>query len=442
MLRLKSIEICNFRAIKHGTIRLDRYLTVLVGENASGKTAILDAIGYALTPLFAGALRGRSVVEFDDFRVEGLADPAGEITRVPIITLVTETDDEEWTIDFKLDHDGRRQNISGVLSGPVRNLPKEVARNEPGGAPIVVSYMADRGMPSKRSASAAANAKRHAGATGRAGGYIGALDSRAVFEEAVEWFEAIENLELRNNREIAGSYHDPRLEAVRRAIKKLVPGLCNPRMVGLPPRLMVDAVLPERPPESLSVDQLSGGYRAMLAIVMDLARRMAELNPDLPEPLSTGGIVMIDEIDLHLHPKWQQLVVNGLRTAFPQVQFILTTHSPQILTTLDPKNIRNLKWRDGKLLQEDVPSTSGAEAGRLLAEVMGVSERPPATISRFVDLLDRYRNIVLQEKWDSPEANTLLSELREASPDDPILGALNLERRRLSAQKRRAADEA
>lgn len=89
MLRLKSIEICNFRAIKHGTIRLDRYLTVLVGENASGKTAILDAIGYALTPLFAGALRGRSVVEFDDFRVEGLADPAGEITRVPIITLVT-----------------------------------------------------------------------------------------------------------------------------------------------------------------------------------------------------------------------------------------------------------------------------------------------------------------------------------------------------------------
>lgn len=104
-------------------------------------------------------------------------------------------------------------------------------------------------------------------------------------------------------------------------------------MVGLPPRMMLNAKLPRRPPESLSVDQLSGGYRAMLALVTDLARRMADLNPGASDPLSVPGVVLIDEIDLHLHQKWQQLVVNSLRQMIPKVQFILSTHKRHRRTT-------------------------------------------------------------------------------------------------------------
>lgn len=443
MLRLKSIEINNYRAIAYANVRLDPHLTVLVGDNAAGKTAILDAIAAALSFAVEGnhPRQSRSV-EPKDFRVTGLADPLGDVVREQYMALNVNTEDGGWKCVFDLDDNPRRSSVRAEVSGLARYAFREMLKDEQATVPVIASYGADRATPPRRSTSSAAHARRIAGSLGRLGGYLGALESRAVYEEAVEWFEAIENLELRNNREAAGRYSDPRLDAVRRAVSKLVPGLNNLRMVGLPPRLMLDAELPGRSPESLSVDQLSGGYRAMLALVIDLARRMADLNPDVSDPLRAPGVVLIDEIDLHLHPRWQQLVVGSLRGMFPEVQFILSTHSPQVLTTIEPHNILNLRWREGHLMEDDVPSTSGAESGRLMSEVMGVEERPPASVSPFVRDLQRYRNMVAHGRWQTPEAEQLLLALREESPDDPVLGALDLERRRLSAQKRREAGEA
>lgn len=442
MLRLKSIEIRNFRAITHAKVPLDPYLTVLVGENAAGKTAILDAIGAALSPLLDGGQpRLSRSVQPEDFRVTGLADPIGEVHRETLIELKVEAEDGGWELSFELDDNPRRRSVRGHGLGLAPRQYREMTKHDDMTAPIIASYGADRATPPRRTTSQAANSRRLAGSLGRLGGYLGALESRAVYEEAVEWFEAIENLELRSNRETRGHYRDRRLDAVRHAVSKLVPELGNLRMVGLPPRLMLDAKLSGRPPESLSVDQLSGGYRAMLALVIDLARRMADLNPDEPDPLNVGGVVLIDEVDLHLHPKWQQLVVNSLRNTFPNVQFIISTHSPQVLTTIEPHNVLNLKWRDGHLVEEDVPSTSGAESGRLMSEVMGVEERPPAEISEFVRKLEQYRNLVAHGGWEKNEAVALLDDLCKESPDDPVIGVLDLERRRLNAQKRREASE-
>ncbi|WP_448536830.1 AAA family ATPase [Sphingobium yanoikuyae] len=443
MLRLKSIEIRNFRAIEHAKVPLDRYLTVLVGENAAGKTAILDAIAAALSPAIDGGQpRLTKSVEPKDFRVTGLADPMGEVFREQYMSLNVETEDGGWQCEFLLDDNPRRRTVRIETRGMAGHSYREQLSEDDVIVPIIASYGADRATPPRRTAYSAAHARRLAGSLGRIGGYVGALESRAVYEEAVEWFEAIENLELRSNREATGRYRDRRLDAVRHAVSKLVPELGNLRMVGLPPRMMLDAKLPGRPPESLSVDQLSGGYRAMLALVIDLARRMADLNPDAAEPLSVPGVVLIDEIDLHLHPKWQQLVVNSLRQMFPEVQFILSTHSPQVLTTIEPHNILNLKWQNGHLIEEDIPSTSGAESGRLMSEVMGVEERPPAEVSKFVRLLEEYRSLVAKSQWDSEKAGALIEQLRTESPDDPVIGALELERRRLAAQKRRETGEA
>ena len=93
-----------------------------------------------------------------------------------------------------------------------------------------------------------------------------------------------------------------------------------------------------------SFDNLSDGYRNMLAIVADIAHRAGRLNPQLMDKAATEtpGIVLIDEVDLHLHPKWQRRVLNDLRTAFPKVQFIVTTHSPFIIQSLKPGEVLDL----------------------------------------------------------------------------------------------------
>jgi len=110
--------------------------------------------------------------------------------------------------------------------------------------------------------------------------------------------------------------------------------------------------------EIFSLEQLSGGYRVMLALVMDLARRLAQANPHLEEPCESPAIVLIDEIDLHLHPKWQQRVLVDLIKTFPNTQFIVTTHSAPVLTTVKPENIVVLSYQEGKLTANSPSSNS------------------------------------------------------------------------------------
>jgi predicted ATP-binding protein involved in virulence len=215
----------------------------------------------------------------------------------------------------------------------------------------------------------------------------------------------------------------------------MIENVSNLRMTGSPPRLMVDFLLPSGRTEPLYLDQLSGGYKLILSLVIDLARRMAMINPGLEDPLQSEGIVMIDEIDLHLHPKWQQRIVHQLRRTFPNIQFILTTHSPQVLTTLKPENIRKISWHGDDIHFDEIPSTYGAESGRVLSEVMEVEERPPENDVEFVGILKKYRELVAAGAWDSDEATEALSELHRLSPDDPVLVSLALERRRLAACK-------
>ena len=107
----------------------------------------------------------------------------------------------------------------------------------------------------------------------------------------------------------------------------------EPHMEMEPPRFMVTIETGGKS-EKLALDQLSGGYRAVLALAADLAWRMAQGNPHLDNPLESEAIVLIDEVDLHLHPSWQQRILDDLTRTFPNAQFIVSTHSPQVLTTV------------------------------------------------------------------------------------------------------------
>ena len=121
--------------------------------------------------------------------------------------------------------------------------------------------------------------------------------------------------------------------------------------------------------QTLYFDQLSDGEKCLLAMTGDIARRLAMANPYADNPLQGGGVVLIDEIELHLHPGWQRRVVPALERTFPNVQFILTTHSPQVLSSVAREQIVLLS---GFQAVSRLPYTEGRDSNAILSELMGV----------------------------------------------------------------------
>ena len=118
------------------------------------------------------------------------------------------------------------------------------------------------------------------------------------------------------------------LAACEESVRRFLPSYQNLRQEGDGrPQLLID-----RNSTTIPVRHLSDGERGSLALVLDLTRRLAQANPGMDDPASEAeAVVLIDEIDLHLHPKWQRQIVRNLTVAFPRCQFIATTHSPQVI---------------------------------------------------------------------------------------------------------------
>ena len=126
--------------------------------------------------------------------------------------------------------------------------------------------------------------------------------------------------------------------------------------------------------EKLPVRMLSDGVKGIISLVSDIAYRMALLNPNLlDDVLMTPGVVLIDEIDMHLHPMWQKKIMSDLARIFPNIQFVVTTHSPNVLTNIKKEHIRIL---DHYCLYEPQNATYGRSVEDILLEVMGVDVRP------------------------------------------------------------------
>lgn len=157
----------------------------------------------------------------------------------------------------------------------------------------------------------------------------------------------------------------------------------------------------------LSISQLSSGERTLIALVADLTRRLCLANPNADNPLHGNGIVLIDEIDVHLHPKWQQKVVTKLRKVFPNVQFVVTTHSPEVLKGLDRKHLRIVK---NNSVTSKVPYIKGRDNNAILQDAFGVYERLPEyeeKLSSFYEYVDS------DEEEDRKKARKILDDLKK-----------------------------
>ena len=218
------------------------------------------------------------------------------------------------------------------------------------------------------------------------------------------------------NREITAMQEGaiPELETVRKAIIQAIPGCHNVQFRASYNSLIIEM----KDGTILPFHYLSDGYRNMLSVVADMAHRMARLNPHLGDDVlaETPGVVLIDELDLHLHPKWQRIIADKLRKIFPRVQFIATTHSPQIINHVKPECIRIL--HDGENGFECVtPGESyGQTVDAILSGILGVKTARPDEIDKKLDLL--FEKI---ERMQLEDAKNDLKKLKEEIVSDPML---------------------
>ena len=449
-MKLKSVAIDNYRAIEHLRLPLDPALTVLHGGNTCGKTSVLNAIAVGLG-VIPDLLPGVSGIDFLETDLR-----AGEsFTQVSLAT----TDDGSWKRERRLNE----RKDHGLDAGLKRRLSEVNRADEEARSPVELPIVAfydtnrvalapdvvqppDRGpillavgpdpleSEERRYAMMAAQqeiiariGRNHD--SPRSAALAGALSARTSFPELFTWFYAKENDELRDQKQRHDfNYRRKDLSAVRGAIVSMLEGVSDPHVDVDPLRFSVSVTVPEDRNTTLELDQLSGGQRAVLALAADLAWRMAQGNPHLDDPLGSEAVVLIDEIELHLHPSWQQRILTDLRRTFPNTQFIVSTHSPQVLTTVEPEHIVELARGDGRIVAGAASGwTYGAEAGDVLSVVMGVDERPA---NDFTKKLALYRRLVADDRGESDEALALRRNLQQLSPDDPALGRADVEIRR------------
>ena len=436
-MKLDAVEIENYRAIEKLRLPLDPSLTVLHGGNTCGKTSVLSAIAVGLSSILEFFLNF-SKVEFLETDVRARA-PSVQVNLIS-------SDGVGWS----------RKRLAGTHretvtdgSDALQSLTSRIADfKAPDAAqlPIVALYDTDRvgfeapegwnirENPIRRYALGAAEQEARLRVGQKVEYYRhlaleGALTARTSFPEFFKWFYAKENDELREQKQRHDfDYRREDLSAVRRAVSSMLDSVSDPCIDVEPLRFSVSVTPEDGQPEKLELDQLSGGQRAVLTLAADLAWRMALGNPHLPDPLGSEAIVLIDEVELHLHPSWQQRILSDLRRTFPNAQFIVSTHSPQILTTVEPKHIVELAREDGRIVAGSAAGwTYGAEAGDVLSVVMGVDERPTNDFTRKLAL---YRRLINDEKGESQEATALRHDLERLSPEDPALGRADFEIRR------------
>ncbi len=177
-------------------------------------------------------------------------------------------------------------------------------------------------------------------------GYVDCLEPASSQKQLVRWWKTMEMAGIQRGEKIRV------LEAVKAAISNCLEDWDNVTYDLLEDEIIATAkdgnILPFR--------MLSDGVRNMLGMVADIAYRAGVLNPHLEgdSARQTPGIVLIDEIDLHLHPKWQRKVVEDLRRTFPEIQFFATTHSEHIVQSLRPGELINLDEREGEYYNKSV----------------------------------------------------------------------------------------
>lgn len=322
-MRIKLLEMTNFRNIKLNRLEFsDKQFTVLIGDNGTGKTAIIEGITKGFVPVIRAV--NSEAVKNCDLNNRDIACGTAATT----VTLKIELDDEEYTwtnrrrLSSLVEFDPIIENKDKVQHDLKQLKSKYIKRIEEKRLPLVLYYGTDRIIRE-------VPVRGHIKNFEVTDSLRNCFDNANYFRDFYDWFKTEEDMELRELRS-SKSYRNPRLDCVRHALEKMIKGYKNLRIELNPSRMLMT----NSEGMDLQIEQLSGGYKAVLSVVADIAKRLSLANPEVKNPLEEEAVILIDELDLHLHPKWQKTIVDDLKRTFPNCQFIISTHSPFIIQSI------------------------------------------------------------------------------------------------------------
>ena len=432
-MKIHTLQLRNFRKFADSTFRFHPQFTVLIGDNASGKSSILDALSVMLgSYLLRFQVRvGRTGIHKEEARLK-IFEKYDQITherqKPTFLKAYGTIHGEKVELKRNLGDRGKKaRDLTQIGEGDLT----AVSNGEDVGLPVLLYYGTGRLWDIPRKVQTGKPDSRTIG-------YRNCMDPKSDHHLFEKWFKQLELSAIQKNKKIEV------LEAVRGATK-----ICIPDAKHFYYDVANDAMMIEFEDEGYCLfDNLSDGYRNMVAMVADIAHRAARLNPHLSANAATesSGVVLIDEIDLHLHPQWQRRVVGDLQRAFPNIQFIATTHSPFILQSLDPGEVIDLgmvhdKSPTGHDQNIAEPSPKGEYSSKsiedIVEDVMGVEV--PQRSHRYQDMYSAAKEYyqVLQEAKDSDllkkeELKRKLDELSAPFSDNQAYHAF-LEMERMAA---------
>lgn len=411
-MRVDRLKLKNFRCYSELNIDFDSKLTVIVGENGRGKTAIFDALAIALEPyLHTFHVQGRNIVQKDVRRVPVYAEDGIHIARMenkyPVaIQLEGCALNKKMSCTRILQQDGTRIDEAEDLLSNGERLCAEMKQHHATLLPAFAYYGTLRIWVDSNLMNTYDNSLDD-----RNTGYEECLEPSSSYNTFGKWYRSV--MQSLENDKLPDDDNKQTCLLVRDAVQQAIDAcLASTGLHDLYYNFKLDAFVVSHPDTGeMIVDDLSDGFRSILSMVADLAYRMVRLNPFLGRRaiLDTPGIVLIDEIDMHLHPSWQQTVLLDLQKAFPKVQFIVTTHSPQVLGSVPPDSIRVLEWEKEFVGVRRVNFSLGATSYQILQDIQNV--QPRSEKLPIVQHLKRYLELVSEDKWDSEEAKTLRKQL-------------------------------
>jgi len=388
-IKVKGISIENFRGFENIELAFQPDLTVLIGENGAGKTAVLDCLA-SLLRLVEGQINPNTLKKNEKW-LDLLDIKEGQFKTSNQLDLLLGHTEIKCNMAFN-NNQFQHDSVSPSIAGIIEKLHHKKTVN----LPLLVYYPASN-APVNRIDFNNANDLFE---TNRLSAYKGALDKNAFdFINFFNWYKWQENIE----RQIG---ENKTLDAVREAIYKLLSDEHNTFE-----KLSINwlnnpngEMMISKGETPLNINQLSSGEKTLLALVADLARRLAIANPHRQNPLMGYGIVLIDEIDLHLHPRWQRGMIPQLQKTFPNCQLIVTTHSPLVLSQIAHKKVIILE--DFQAVKTP-PPTFGRDNNSILYDLMGVKQRPDEIQQQLDTVYD------LIDEGKKGEAQTLLKRLSQ-----------------------------
>ncbi len=420
-MKITRVNVGNIRGISDLTIDMGYPLTVIAGVNGAGKSTVVDSIAVMLSWFTAriGSTksRGRELRKdtdisnnaiFGGIRLTLQVANGGIDTAITIKQIVLKR-------GTRLEGDRKPEDFDYSDYKPMMPYVNSIqdaitATNYQCSVPVLVYYPVNRAVldiPLRIR-------ERHQ--DDLLSVYDEALTSGANFRRFFEWFRNREDIENENYRlygpEVNHSdtdFPDRQLQAVRQTLAKILPDYSGLEVRRNPLRMVVKKLGVE-----LQINQLSDGEKCLIAMIGDLARRLAIANPTLVDPLAGEGIVLIDEIDLHLHPDWERRIPSLLTETFPNCQFIVTTHSPQVLGEIDPQNIRLMSRDDKGNIICTIPEQSfGLSTNQIIDELMMPDTFKGTILSRNPEVeakLNEMAELVDQERYD--EARKTIADLK------------------------------